>query len=89
MKIEVKKFGLILVSRPAGREALSVIKAYLKPKNDQEKIELDFDGVKVMAPSWLDEVLTGLRQIYGERVVCLPTQNSSVIESLKIIGTSE
>lgn len=85
MRIEVKKFGEILVSRPAGREAFAVIKAYLKPVKSTEKIELDFSGVKVVAPSWLDEVLTGLRGEYGDRVVCLPTENSSVIESLKVI----
>jgi len=85
MKVEVKKFGEILISRPAGREAGLAIKAYFKPKPG-EKIELDFDGVLAMGPSWLDEVLTILRHEFGKgRVVCLPSENSSVAESLKII----
>lgn len=87
MKIEVKKFGNILISRPAGKEAALAIRAYFQPKGN-ENIELDFSGVLSVGPSWLDEVLTLLRKEYGkERVVCLPSENPSVIESLKIIDS--
>ncbi len=87
MKVEIKKFGEILTSRPAGREAGLTIKAYFKPETG-DKIELDFSGILAMSPSWLDEVLAILRSEYGtERVVCLPSDNPSVIESLKIIET--
>ncbi len=86
MKIEVKKFGEILTSRPAGHEAGLSIKAYFKPKAG-ERLELDFRGVLAVGPSWLDEVLTILREEYGKnRVRCLPSENASVIESLKIIN---
>ncbi len=85
MQIEVKKFGTILTSRPAGREASLIVKSYLKPNNIREKIELDFSGVEVMTPSWLDEFLQGLKEEYGERVICLPSKNSTVIESLKAL----
>ena len=85
MRIQVKQYGNILTSRPMGREAALVMKTQLKPA-DGEKIELDFDGVLAVGPSWLDEVLTALRQDYGkDRVVCLPTTNPSVIESLKAV----
>lgn len=87
MKVELKKFGEILTSRPAGREAGLAIRAYLKPK-PREKIELDFEGVLSVGPSWLDEVLSILRAEYGrERVVCLPSSNSSVAESLRVIDS--
>jgi len=46
MKIELKKFGEILISRPAGREAY-LLKGILL----EEEIEIDFNGVKVLAPS--------------------------------------
>ena len=86
MKVEVKKFGEILTSRPAGREAGLAIRAYFKPESD-DRIELDFDGVLAVGPSWLDEVLTILREEFGrEHVVCLPSENISVVESLKIIN---
>jgi hypothetical protein len=85
MRIEIKKFGDILTSRPAGKEACLVIKSYMKPENESELIELDFSGVHVMTPSWLDEVLTGLKEEYGDRVSCLATDNQTVIESLKVL----
>jgi hypothetical protein len=85
MKVDVKKFGEILSSRPAGREAGLAIKAYFKPKPG-DRIELDFAGVLAVGPSWLDEVLTILRSEYGsKRVIVLPSENPSVVESLKII----
>ena len=85
MKVEVKKFGEILTSRPSGREAGLTIKAYFKPKPG-DRIELDFSGVLAMGPSWLDEVLTALRSEYGEeRVICLPSENASITASLRII----
>lgn len=86
MRIKLKEFGAILTSRPAGREAALAIKAYLRPTAG-EKIELDFEGVLSVGPSWLDEVLSSLREEYGaERIICLPTKNRSVIESLKVIN---
>lgn len=85
MKVKLAKFGEILTSRPAGREAGLAIKAYQKPKVG-ENIELDFEGVLSVGPSWLEEVLSILQEEYGKsRVVCLPTQNKSVVESLKIL----
>ncbi len=85
MKIKVKQYGEILISRPAGREAALAMKARLEPAAG-ERIELDFEGVISVGPSWLDEVLTALRRDYGRaRVVCLPTKNPSVIESMKVI----
>ncbi len=86
MKIDVKKFGgEILTSRPNGHDAGLAIKAYFKPEPG-DRIELDFSGVLAVGPSWLDEVLTILRNEYGvERVICLPSDNESVIESLKVI----
>ena len=86
MKIEIKKFGDILISRPAGREAFLVIKSYFKPSSLSEPIELDFTGVKVMTPSWLGEVLEGLKEEFGERRVHpLLSTNPTVIESLKAL----
>ncbi|MBI5630996.1 MAG: STAS-like domain-containing protein [Elusimicrobia bacterium] len=85
MKIKVKKYGEILTSRPAGKEAALAMKAYQRPAGN-EKIELDFEGVLSVGPSWLDEVLSALRREYGrDRVICLPSKNPSVIESLKVI----
>ena len=87
MRIELKQYGAILMSRPAGREAALAMKANIRPATGG-KIELDFDGVLSVGPSWLDEVLGALRAEYGrERVICLPTKNLSVIESLRVIDS--
>lgn len=87
MRIQLRRFGEILTSRPAGREAALVLKAYCKPAAG-ENVELDFEGVVSVGPSWLDEVLSELRREFGRtRVVCLPTKNPSVIESLKAIDS--
>lgn len=52
MKIELKKFGETLISRSAGREAYLAMQAYLIKGIDRaETIEVDFSGVKVLAPS--------------------------------------
>jgi len=83
--IAVKKFGDILISRPAGREAASIMLSSFVPASNTEAIELDFNGVRVVAPSWLDEVLTALRDKYGERVRCLDSDNLSLVESLKAV----
>jgi STAS-like domain of unknown function (DUF4325) len=85
MRVAIRQYGDLLVSRPAGREAVAAMRAHLDPPAPDEPIELDFDGVLVVAPSWLDEVLTGLRETYGNRVRCLPSPNASLRESLRTL----
>ena len=85
MKIEMVKFGEFLISRPAGREAWLAMTAYILPKiKKDETIEVDFAGVKVLTPSWADEVVTKLKNKF-DKVILLNTDNSSVKASLKII----
>lgn len=86
MKIELKKFGTVLTSRPAGKEAYLAAKAYSFPKDSEEKIEVNFSGVQVLAPSWADEFITPLLLEYPGRVVLLPTDNASIVAALEIIG---
>lgn len=87
MKIELKKFGTVLTSRPAGKEAYLAAKAYRLPKNgENEKIEVDFSGVQVLAPSWADEFITPLLREYGARVVLLSSGNASVRATLEILN---
>src|SRR3989344_3707610 len=78
MIVAMKKFGEILTSRPAGREAYLSAKAYILPKDNNEIMVLDFEGVKVLAPSWGDEFLTPLLNEYGSRLVIKNTKNLSV-----------
>lgn len=88
MRIELKKFGTILTSRPAGKEAYLAAKAYSLPKDTKELIEVDFSGVEVLAPSWADEFLTPLSMEYAGKVTLLHTNNASVKATLEIIQQS-
>ncbi len=84
MKIELKKFGDILISRPAGREAYLAMSSYLtKDLKAGDDIVIDFSGVKVLTPSWADEVITKLAEHYSVSVE--NTNNPSVSETLKTL----
>ena len=85
MKIELKKFGDMLISRPSGREAYLAMSAYLtKDLDKDELIEIDFAGVKVMAPSWADEVITKIAKEF-KNIKLLNTENSSVQACLRTL----
>lgn len=75
----------MLMSRPAGREAYLALSAYLtKGVDRQELLEIDFDGVKVLTPSWADEVITKLAQEF-KNIKLLNTQNTTVQATLKTL----
>lgn len=86
MKVEMKKFGDMLVSRPAGLEASRVFAAYFKPSTPSDIIELDFNGVAVLAPSWIDEFVTQVRDHFQNPISFVPCTNASVVESLKFLA---
>ena len=86
MEIKISNFGDILMSRPAGREAFLMAKAYIfKGLKSNETVILDFDGIKVLAPSWADEFISGMKREYANTVQCVNTENPSVKASLKTI----
>ena len=86
MEIKASYFGDILMSRPAGREAFLMAKAYIfKELKRGETIILDFDGIKVLAPSWADEFISGIKREYANTVEFINTENPSVQASLKTI----
>ncbi len=81
--IQLKKFGSVLISRPAGLEAFNAIRPQLSP---DAPIQIDFDQVLTVTPSWLDEFLTHLADYNGGRVELLPTKNASVLAALPVLG---
>jgi hypothetical protein len=86
MEIKVSNFGDILMSRPAGREAFMMAKAYVfKELKKSETVILDFDGIKVLAPSWADEFISGIKREYESDVQFINTENPSVKASLKTV----
>lgn len=86
MKIELVKFGTMLMSRPSGKEAWLSAMAYILPKVKRgEKVTVDFTGVQVLTPSWADEFLTALNQKFPGQVEYLPNDNPTVQETLRTI----
>ena len=86
MVISVVNFGETLMSRPAGKEAFLMAKAYVfKGIKQNETIVLDFDGIKVLAPSWVDEFISGLKSEYSNDIQYTNTDNPSVQASLKTV----
>lgn len=85
MFIAIKKFGTTLVSRSAGKEALLAFRPILNTLGNNESIEIDFDGVITLGPSWADEFLTTLMKQYKSRTTLTHTENLSVKATLQIL----
>jgi len=85
MKIVLKKFGTMLISRQNGREASAALQAQLIALGGNEKLELDFEGVITFSPSWGDEFLSPLVRQYGTRLILLNTSNPSVKATLELL----
>jgi hypothetical protein len=86
MTIRINNFGENLLNRPAGREAFLIAKAYIfKDITSSEEIILDFDNIKVMTPSWLDEFITGIKSGFNNELKYINTENPSVNASLKTV----
>lgn len=86
MKIEIRKFGTHLISRPEGRDAALVIRNQFLDKSTNNSITLDFEGVKILTPSWLDEVVFEIFKSHEKNnVIFVNTNNSSVEASLETV----
>lgn len=85
MRIELKKFGDILTSREAGREALLAYAPRLNAIGENEEIIVDFDGVSVLTPSWADEFLRPILLLkkYAKNVSLTNASNASVQAALR------
>jgi len=86
MRILIQKFGTVLISRPAGKEAYLAFQPTLQSLDNDEALIVDFNGVMTLAPSWADEFLTPLVQKYKKRVNMVNTDNLSVAETLKTLN---
>ena len=80
--LHLNKFGNVLVSRPSGLEAFNAIRFTLDP---HEGVQVDFEDVSTVTPSWFDEFLTRLADYTGGNVELLPTENASVLAILPVL----
>jgi hypothetical protein len=83
MIINLKKYGEFLSSRPDGREAALSCLAY--DAKNTKSLELDFEGIMVMTPSWLSEFIQTLKEKGISKINFIPSQNPTVISSIEII----
>ncbi|MBI3956615.1 MAG: hypothetical protein HY340_01360 [Candidatus Kerfeldbacteria bacterium] len=81
--IHLRKFGIVLVSRPAGLEAYNAIRPTLDVKTP---VQIDFAGVLTVTPSWFDEFLTNLADNMNADVELLTTDNASVRVALPVLS---
>lgn len=65
--IQLKKFGKILNSRPAAKEAVLRVKQIIN--GSEEGIILDFSEVDILTPSFADEFVSGLRSTYKDKKI--------------------
>jgi len=86
MIIKLNKFGTTLTSRQDGKEAYNAFLSTLQSVPDNEKIEVDFDGVITFTPSWADEFITPILNIYGNRVKLMHSDNPSVEATLRLLA---
>ncbi|MBU0530928.1 MAG: DUF4325 domain-containing protein [Candidatus Uhrbacteria bacterium] len=78
MIINITKFGSVLTSRQAGKEAYLAFTPTLEGVGEEEEIVIDFEGVAAFSPSWGDEFLTPLNKSFGGRLFLKNTENPSV-----------
>lgn len=85
MTIFLKKFGTTLNGRQFGRESFAAFRSSLEEVKDNEKVIVDFEGVVTFTPSWGDEFLSPLLNMFGERLALKDTNNLSVQATLKFL----
>ncbi len=79
MIIEIKKFGKILNSRPAGREAVLRAKQIINGYASLEEIVIDMSGLDVLTPSFADEFYTGVKNLYPESSIKVTGYEDNVV----------
>ena len=83
MRIHLVKFGKVLISRPAGKEAFLAIRPTLDP--NAGVVEIDFSGIISFSPSWADEFFVPLFGLFGTRLRLAASDNLSVRATLSLL----
>jgi len=84
--IEMKKFGKVLNSRPAAKEAVLRVKQIIN--GTEGNITIDFCDVDILTPSYADEFVKGLKGIYPNKKIDFQgiEQNEIIKETLKAVN---
>ncbi|MFA6106277.1 MAG: DUF4325 domain-containing protein [Patescibacteria group bacterium] len=86
MTIQMIKFGEILNSRTAAREAVLRVKQIVN--GSPEDIILDFSKVTLLTPSFADEIIKGIKEYYPDKKITYSgtEHNEALVSTLKGIG---
>lgn len=77
------KFGKTLNSRPAGREAVLRVRQILNgAATNEQEIIFDFLGVDLFTPSFADEFIHGVKQIYPDKQLKFEGINDTAIKEI-------
>lgn len=83
MILEMQKFGKILNSRPAGREAVLRVNQIINGSQDVNDIILNFNEVEILSPSFADEFIKGIKKEYPDKEVIIEgIENNPVIQDI-------
>lgn len=85
MIIFMKKFGDVLSSRQAGKEAYAAFAPTLAELKSQEEVIIDFEGINSFSPSWGDEFISPIQKKYGDKLALKNTTNPSVALTISIL----
>lgn len=85
MLIKLKQFGESLSSRQAGKDAYGGFLSTLNKLETNETIEIDFEGISSLSPSWGDEFFSPLLAKYGDKLVLFHTNNLSVKATIDLL----
>lgn len=88
MTVQMRKFGKLLNSRPAGREAALRVFQIANGFIEDKEIILDFSGVEVLTPSFADELIQMLQDKYKEEKIIRTTniETTTIKDTLASIG---
>jgi len=86
MHIKLKQFGSSLSSRQAGKDAFGGFSTTLAMLKPGESIEIDFEDVSSLSPSWADEFLTPLVNQFGDKLILFNTKNLSVDATITFLA---
>lgn len=85
MTIKMNKFGYVLTSRQAGKDAFAAFLPTLAEVKSGEGVVVDFEGVNTFSPSWGDEFLTPLHEKFGDALTLVNASNPSVALTLETL----
>lgn len=89
MLIKLLKFGTVLTSRQAGKEALAAFQPYLNEVAKNEAIDIEINDGISLSPSWADEFITPLMMKFGKKKVrfLYYNNNPSVKTTLEFLSS--